>query len=253
MIPYLKIYCSSIVNYLKYEVLPLYFTEQVVDETLVYDDTLGGYVTESEMVPLPTSAGRGWVVFDESSVNGLSVVDTSAEQSTKVSVLGASTYVVDYPGGRILNPDTVPTAVSYSWYYVSFVEGWPGTDPPPLPVVALDIRTTDKSGFQLGGGTKDTIEGSVYVFATSEAEKMEITDVLYQALYNKVLPIGNWHEGSYLTYDGTYGGFTPTTVSGVSLGAFTKVHSDLVGPRVDWSELNRHRSQVDFVFEVYKD
>ena len=118
--------------------------------------------------------------------------------------------------------------------------------------MAVDIDRTIKQGFQLGGGTKDIIEGSVYIFARNETEKKEITDVIYQAFYNRTLPIGNWHEGSYLDYDGTYASFQPTTVNGLSSGAFTDVVADLAGPRADWSEINRHRSRVSFVFEVYK-
>jgi hypothetical protein len=253
LIPYIKIYDASIINYLKYEVLPIYFTERVEDESLVFDEDLEGYVTESSMVPLPTSAGRGWVMFDETTVNGLTLVDTASEQTTKVSVTGATTYDIDYVRGRIINADAEPTSVSYSWHYISFVEGWPGTDPPPLPIVAVDVNTSVKSGYQLGGGTKDVLEGSVYIFATSESEKKEITDVIYQALYGRALSVRNWHEGSYLDFDGTYSGFQPSPVNGLTLGAFTEVAANLVGPRMDWSEVNRHRSQVDFTFEVYKD
>lgn len=253
MIPYLKIYDASIINYIKYEVLPAHFTERITEEPLVYSSDLEGYVTESNMIPLPTSAGRGWVMFDETIVNGVVVVDTASEQTTKVSVIGATTYDIDYLRGRIINPDSTPTSVSYSWHYVSLVEGWPGVDPPPLPAVAVDLTSSDKAGFQLGGGTKDILEGSVYIFATSEAEKKELTDIIYQALYSRSLSIGNWHEGSYLDFDGTYSGFQPSAVGGLTSGIFTAVHANLVGPRMDWSEVNRHRSQVDFTLEIYKD
>jgi len=252
-IPFLRIYDASIINYLKYTVLPVYFTERVENEPLLYDQDVGGYVTDSLMVPLPTSPGRGWSPFDEVEINGEVRVDTTAEQTSQVTVVGASTYTVDYLTGRIINPDTTPTAVSYSWQYVSVVEGWPGSAPPPLPVVAVDIDTVNKAGYQLGGGTKDTLKGSVYIFATSETEKKEITDVIYQALYNRTLSVGNWHEGSYLDFDGTYTGFSPTTVSGISSGAFIDVTADLRGVRMDWSEVNRHRSRVSFTFEVFKD
>lgn len=251
-IPYLKIYDASIINYLKYEVLPVHFTEEVVDEPLVFDAELGGYTVVNMMSPSPVSPGRGWAIFDEVDLGGRNIVDTTAEQSTKVTVTGASTYEINYLNGVIINPDTTPTSVTYSWYYVSFVEGWPDTEPPPNPVVSVDIDKTVKSGFQLGGGTKDTIYGSVHVFASSESEKKDITDVIYQSLYNRTIPIGNWHEGSYIDFDGTHTGFTPTTVSGLSSGAFLDVEANLNGPRMDWSEVNRHRSRINFVFEVYK-
>ena len=105
-IPYLKIYDASIINYIKYKVLPIYFTELVVDEPLVYDDDLGGYSVVNLMSPSPTSPGRGWNLFDEVEVGGTPVVDTSSEQTTQVVVNGASTYTIDYPRGVILNPDT---------------------------------------------------------------------------------------------------------------------------------------------------
>ena len=252
-IPFLRVYDSSIINYLKYEVLPVHFTERIEDEPLVYDQDLLGYVTNSAMEPSPTSRGRGWAVFDENTVNNRIIVDTTSEQTSQVTVNGASSYDIDYPNGVIRNPDSIPTSVSYSWYYVSLVEGWPGAEPPPLPVVAVDIDRTIKQGYQLGGGTKDIIEGSVFVFATSEAEKKDITDVIYQAFYNRTLPISNWHEGTYLDFDGTYTGFTPTTIDGVSSGAFTNVTARFDSPRFDWSEVNRHRSRINFTFEVYKD
>lgn len=252
-IPYLRIYDASIINYLKYEVLPVNFTERIVNEPLVYDDDLGGYVTQSSMEPNPTGPGRGWALFDESTVGSKIVIDTTSEQDNQITVNGPTSYQIDYPRGRIINVDATPTSVTYNWYYVSLVEGWPGEDPPPTPIVAVDVDKTIKEGYQLGGGTKDILHGSVYVFASSETEKKEITDVIYQALYNRTLPIRNWHEGGYLDFDGTYTGFQPTTVSGISSGAFVSVEANFNGPRMDWSEVNRHRSRVNFVFEVYKD
>jgi hypothetical protein len=115
------------------------------------------------------------------------------------------------------------------------------------------MDAADKAGYQLGGGTKDTVRGTVYIFATSEAEKKDITDAVYQAFYNRTLPIGNWHEGTYLDFDGAYTSFQPSAVSGLSMGMFTEVSARLDGPRMDWSEINRHRSSIRFVFEVFKD
>jgi len=253
MVPFLRIYDASIYNYLKYQVLPPHFTEVRTDEPLTFSPTANGYVVTTDAVPLPTSEGRGWAVFDETTVNGKLVVDLTAEQQNQITVTGASSYTVDYVNGRILNPDTPPSSITYAWYYVSVVQGWPGTEPPPLPVVALDIDENIKSGFQLGGGTKDVIEGSVYVFATNEGEKKDITDIIYQAFFNRSLPIQNWHEGSYLDYDGTFSGFSPSPVSGITNGVFTETQAFLRGPRMDWSELNRYRSRVSFTFEVLKD
>ncbi len=253
MIPYLRLYDSSIFNYLRYEVIPLHFSERVENDSLIYEASENAYKVKFSVQPSPDSMGRGFVVFDEMTVSGRLVADTSAEQTNQVTVVGASSYNIDYINGRILNPDATPSLITYRWYYVSVIQGWPGVNPPPLPVVALDIDATTKAGYQLGGGSKDTIRGSVYVFATSEAEKKDITDVIYQAFFNRSLPINNWHEVNYLNYDGTYTGLVPTTVSGITKGYFKEVNANYTGARLDWSELNRHRARVDFVFEVLKD
>jgi hypothetical protein len=210
-------------------------------------------VINSSRDPSPFSHGRGLVLFDEETVNGRLVADTTAEQSSQITVNGASSYTIDYARGRVLNPNTTPTSITYRWYYVSVIQGWPGTEPPPLPCVALDIDSTSITGFQLGGGSKDIVKGTIHIFATSEAEKKDITDLIYQSLYNRSLPINNWHQGDYLDYNGSYTGFTPTTVSGISSGFFKEVKASYVSDRFSWSELNRHRSKLDFVFEVYKD
>lgn len=253
MVPYLRIYNASIYNYLKYRVLPVHFTEEILGESLSFDEESNSYITESSMLPLPTSEGRGWSIFDETTVNGNIIVDVSSEQTTKVTVNGASTYSLDYVNGRVIGPDTTPTSVDYSWNYVSLIQGWPGESPPPLPVVSLTLAASNKAGFQLGGGSKDTITGDIHIFATSELEKQDITDAIYQSLYNRTITIGNWHEGSYLDFDGTFTGFTPSAVSGLSSGVFEEVTSNLVRARFDWSELNRFRSYISFKFSVFKD
>ncbi len=253
MLPFLRLYDSSIFNYIRYEVIPLYYSERVENDPLIFNSTNNSYTVDFTSTPSPSSPGRGFVLFDEYTVNNNLVADTSSEQTNQIIVNGASSYEIDYVGCKILNPNTPPTSITYSWYYVSVIQGWPGAEPPPLPIVALDIDATTKAGYQLGGGSKDIVRGSVYIFATSEAEKKDITDIIYQSLFNRTLPIRNWHQVNYLDYDGTYTGLTPTTVSGLSNGFFKEVDAVYEGARMDWSELNRHRSRVDFVFEVYKD
>lgn len=253
MIPYLRIYDLSVINYLKYEVLPPAFTESVEGELLVPHATIAGsYVTNSTIEPSPVSPGRGWVPFDEAVVGGNLVVDTTAEQAGQITVYGATTYKIDYPNGRIFDVDAVPTSVDYNWNYVSVIEGWPGSEPPPLPIVAVDMERALKSGYQLGGGSRDTVDGTVYVFATDEGEKRDITDVIYQSFFSRTIPIRNWHEGGYLDYDGTYADFSPAPVSGLSQAAFLNVEAALNISHADWSELNRHRSKISFTLEVFK-
>jgi hypothetical protein len=254
MIPYLRIYTTSIINYIKYEVLPARFLEVVYDEPLVYNADLDAYVIQPEGTPSPNDSGRGWFPFDEATDGDRVVIDTSAEQVTRINVSGAAVYTVDYTNARIKSPNTVPTAVDYYWNYVSVIEGWPGSDPPNLPLVSVDVQTKQGFGFQLGGGSKDILVGSIHIFATSEAEKADITDAIHNAIETRTLPISNWHEGGYIKFDGTFNStYTPTTISGVSNGYFTNVVSRLDGPRIEWSEINRHRSRITFEFEVYRD
>ena len=230
-IPYLRVYDASIINYLKYEVLPVYFTERIVNEPLVYSDSLGGYVTQASMVPNPTSMGRGWALFDEVVVGNRVIVDATTEQSTQVTVSGADTYQIDYPGGRIINPNTAPMSVSYSWYYVSLVEGWPGSEPPPTPIVAVDVDRTVKEGYQLGGGTKDILHGSVYVFASSETEKKEITEakqVLDVEAAEEIAPslyIGSVTEGMKKRLKGS--GITTEEVKGFTEKGFPTIRTPI--------------------------
>lgn len=253
MIPYLRLYDSSIYNYLKHEVLGLHYVERVEGDSLTFNSTTSAYDINFSAAPLPSTYGRGLILFDEFTVSGRKVADLSGEQTSQVSVVGPSAYDIDYLSGRILNANAAPTSVDYSWHYVSLIQGWPGEDPPPGPVVAIDIDSTEKSGFQLGGGTRDTISVSLFVFATSEGEKRDLTDLLYQSLYNRTLAIKNWHQGNYLDFNGTYTGFAPTTVSGISSGSFLDVEANLNGPRMNWSEVNKYRSRINFTFEVFKD
>lgn len=254
MIPYLRVYELSIINLIKYEILPLQYLERIIDDPLVADTVNGGYKIEGEGEPSPISQGRGLAVFDEATVAGKQVVDTATEQNTMITVNGASTYEIDYLRGRVVNPNTTPTSISYYWNYISVIESWPGSDPPPLPVVAVDVENKSGLGFQLGGGTTDVLHGAIYVFATSETEKRDITDLIHTNIENKCVPINNWHEGGYLRFDGLFNNsFTKTAIAGLGTGCFTQVVSNLNGPRLDWSEINRHRSRITFTFEVNRD
>jgi hypothetical protein len=254
MLPYLRIYVTSIVNYIKYEVLPINFLEYVEGLPLIPGSVAGTYIIDSaELSPNPAGAGRGFFPFDESSVGGKPYIDTTSEQTTRITVNGASSYDIDYLTGTIKNVDATPSSVDFYWNYVSVVEGWPGIDPPEIPIVAVDIQTKQGQGYQLGLGTKDIVSGSIHIFSSSESEKQEITDAIHVGLDSRSISIVDWTNGGYLNYDGSFNtSFAPTTVSGVSSGFFTNVVSRLDLPRFDWSELNRHRSKITFEFEVYR-
>lgn len=241
----------AIFNYIKYGLLPTEFSEQITGEALIYDPTLGAYKTESSMEPLPTSAGRGWVCFDDYTVNGSLVVDTESEQASKVSVVGASTYAVDYLHGRIYNPDSVPTSVSYYWHYISVLDAWPGIDPPPLPIVSVGVDRSVKEGFQLGGGVKTVREFSIYVFGTSRGERDDITEVIHSNLFNRQIMLKDFSTGDYLNYDGTFNtGFSPTLLASSSLN-ITSTEARNINIWSDWSDLNKYRSVISGEYETF--
>ena len=254
MIPYLRLYTLSIFNYIKYEVLPKSFTEEVTGSTLTQDIT-GNYVidTNPKSYPNPLGEGRGLVMFDEVLVGTQLISDLTSEQTTKCNVPGVATYSIDYLNGRVLNASSAPTTIDYSWNYVSTIIGWPGDEPPQLPIVAIVLDSSSGSGFQLGGGVKDSVKGDIHVFATSELEKQDISNAIYKSLNNKSLTIGNWHEGSFSGFEGEYTGFVPQQEVTVTRGALLDVSTNLVLNNFDWSELNRYRSSIRFSMEVLAD
>jgi hypothetical protein len=250
----LRLENTSLYNYLKYELVAKHFTE-VQTTSLVYNSSLGAYIPSSvlDIEPSPTSAGRGWVFFDDyTTSDGTVVVDTSKEQTTKVTVTGATHYTVDYTNGRIYDPNTVPTSVTYSWYYLSVLDAWPGINPPPLPVVSIDVDTTNKSGFQLGGGKKNTRIANLYIFATNKAERDDITDILQDSLFNRQITVKDYSKGDYLNYNGMFNtGFNPDILEGSI--QILSAEARNINAWVDWSELNRYRSTIKLTFETYID
>lgn len=248
----LRLENTSLYNYLKYEVVARYFTEIQSSVSLVYDITLGAYVPSSvlELDPSPTSRGRGWVCFDDYTTSGVTTVDVSKEQTTKVTVTGATHYTVDYLNGRIYDPNTTPTSVTYTWFYLSVLDAWPGATPPPLPVVSVDIDSTNKFGFQLGGGKKNTRVANLHIFATSKSERDDITDILQDELYNKQITVKDYSTGDYLNYNGTFNtGFNPIILDGHI--EVVSVEARNVNAWIDWSELNRYRSTIKLTFNTY--
>ncbi|MCK5018673.1 MAG: hypothetical protein KAS32_16550 [Candidatus Peribacteraceae bacterium] len=249
----LRLENNSIFNYIKYEVISPQFTELSSGDDLVYNQALGAYVTQTDVEPLPTSNGRGWSIFDDYTVNGKIVVDSSQEQTSKVVVVGASSYTVNYKNGSIKDPDTVPTSVSYYWDYVAVVPYWPGTNPPPLPFVSMSIEGSKKEGFQLGGGTKNLRTVYFDIFATSPAERDDISDVIHTALFNHTISIKDFSGGSYLNYDGTFntGLSFPLTLQGTI--RFIDTNHKNIHSVDDWSTLQKHRSIISGTYESFVD
>ncbi len=242
----------SLFNYIKHEVLPVKFSEQLQGESLVYNSVLGGYVADTSMEPNPTSLGRGWVLFDDNTVGNRVLVDTTAEQTTKVSVVGPTTYDIDYKNGVIKNYDVEPTSVSYYWNYVSVLDAWPGTNPPDLPIVAIDITGSMKEGFQLGAGVKNIRDVVFSIFATTKAERDDLSDAMYDAVYNKYITINDFSSGGYLNYDGTYNGVTPSNLNGANMYFYNIKHNN-INVWSDFSDLNKYRSEVRCSYESFID
>jgi len=240
----------SVQNYIKFQVLGLEFVESYTNQELLYDSNTGLYRPSVEdLYPNPVSAGRGWVPFDESS----SLIDMSSEQVTRVSVSGASTYQVNYVYGGIKDPDTVPSTVSYTYNYVSVVDGWPGDNMPDLPAVAVDILGQRRTGLQLGPGFISSRATDIHIFATTAAERDDLKELLFDALYNKSISVTDYSSGDYLTADGYYDPtFAPVDVSEGSRIFFEGLSEKNITAFSDWSELNRYRAVISLDIVVYK-
>jgi len=249
----LRLENNSIFNYIKYEIISPQFTELASNDSLVYDQALSAYVAQNTSTPSPTSEGRGWVIFDDSTINGRIIADTTQEQASKVVVTGATSYTVNYRNGSIINPNAAPSAVSYYWDYVSVVPHWSGTNPPPLPFVSMSIEGTKKEGFQLGGGTKNLRTVYFDVFATDAAERDDISDVVHTALFNHTIPIKDFSGGSYLNYDGTFN--TNLSFPLTLQGTIRFIDTDHKNIHVvdDWTDLQKFRSLVSGTYESYVD
>ena len=237
-------------NYIKYEVLGYDFIEQLANQTLTYDTELALYVPDmGNLEPAPNSLGRGWVPFDE--ISG--TVDVSQEQVSRVSVVGPTSYDVNYGLCGIGSPNTVPSTVSYYWNYISVMKGWPGTDPPELPIVAIDIVRARKTGFQLGGGNLTTRFVEIHLFATNSSERADISEAIHDALYNKAIPIVDYSAGDYLDYDGLFDStFSRQQVAGTSALMFDDVALRNINMPNDWSDLNKFRAVISFNMSYYK-
>lgn len=244
----LRIEGISLFNYIKYSVLGYSFIEHLTSIPVSYDSTLDLYVPDyADYEPSPVSVGRGWVPFDE--LGGS--IDTTTEQTTRVSVSGATTYRVNYVIGGIESDET-PTSVSFYWDYVSVVSGWPGVSPPPVPVVAVDIHGATRNGFQLGSGFMQKRAVSLHIFASNSAERDDITDTLFAALFNKSISLIDYSDGDYLDYDGFYNSsFGNNPVSGTSNLYFDDVSYRYVDFPGDWSDINKYRSVIKFTMFSY--
>lgn len=247
------------------------------------------YGSLSTMLPKPTDRGRGWVYFDENELTNQCLRNTATysgtvEQSSRVTVysgtlgsltaISGSDYILDYVDGRVITSGTVtPTYIDYAWNYISVVDEWAAIEAADPPVIVIDINGSDKAGYQLGHGKKETRKVDIHIFASSTSERNDIAEKIYDALYLKSIPVYDFINGSVLDYDGTFYSrrdnmdksvtpFDRTVVSGVSNLYFEKVTNRHVNlplimsrgrNEVMLSDLNAYRSKVSFEMYSYND
>lgn len=201
-----------------------------------------GYVYQAltDMVPIPTSRGRGWTYFDcpvvdsdgyciyssedscrpefvtVTGTDGSNIPCTGTpEQSERVTVyndslveIPSSEYVIDYIDGRIVTSSSSinPKYVDYFWNYVSVVDEWSLVDSIDTPIIVIDMNKTDKAGYQLGAGKKVKRRVDLHIFAQNTAERNDLTETLFDGLYNKSAPVYDLSNGDILDFDGTFYG-----------------------------------------------
>lgn len=273
----------------------LYLKDSILSEFIEFQDkdnlvqsasmttpTSKVYTIDTYLEPSPFERGRGIVYFDDLGSTCLvpdGTVSGTNEQVERVIVydetmtpIDDNDYMIDYLDGRIITYNNVsPVYIDYFWNYVSLVDEWSAITAADPPVVVIDINTSNKAGYQMGGGKKSIRKGTLVIFASSTAERNDIAEVLYDGLYLKSCPLYVLPEGTVLDYDGTFRGrkevvnkddnqFLRTTVSGVSMLQFENVimkHINLPiamskgKDEVALSDLNAYRSKITFDIVSY--
>lgn len=216
------------------------------------------YQAQSTMLPLPTSKGRGWVYLDNpSDITEQTSSGTLVVYDAIGTVISSSNYNVDYIDGRIIvaTSSIVPATIDYKWHYVSLVDEWPDVESADVPVVAIGISNFTKQGFQLGGGKFTSRRVDLNIFASNQAEKDDISEVLYDGLYLKSCNYQTFLKSTMIDWDGTWNNnYVYATVSGSSTLKFDNVESrtvraSLMVPSRDstmLSDLNRYRARISF-------
>jgi len=215
------------------------------------------YGAVSSTIPSPASRGRGWCYLDNA-------FDTTEQQNSVIvydaynAVISGSNYIIDYIDGRVIfgNQSIIPASVYYKWHYIAVVDEWPITEIPDPPVVAIDIASFSKEGFQLGGGKRVPRMVYFHIFANDSAERDDITETLYDGVYLKCCPNQEFNNGTVIDWNGTFNiDYTYTTYSGSSELKFDNVVARsivlplLAIPDRDLSQLsdvNKYRSRVNF-------
>lgn len=214
------------------------------------------YQADSTMLPNPVENGRGWVYTD--SYTSYTEQTDSVIVYNKLGAVISGGYDVDYIDGRIIFPDRSlsPAAVTYKWYYVAVVDEWDLIQASDVPVVVVDLAGFTKEGFQLGGGKLVPRKVNIHIFSSSQAEREDLSEAIYDGLYLKSSSFQEFNYGTMLDWDGRWNSaYTFTTVSGSSPLKFDKVSARNVYSRLimipnndvmQLSELNRYRCKISF-------
>jgi hypothetical protein len=261
----------SLQHWIKETLLPLQWVEQVVNVPLNYSADRGRFEAEIIWLPNFMDEGRGWVYFEPYGTDACVVNSVPQdEQTTRVTVYNESGAVIDrahytinytdgaiIAGGGTTTPDGVPTKVDFYQYQVSTIDGWPGTNPPEAPVIAVEMGGFQKSPYQIGPGRISHRNMTIHIFATSSSERDDLTEFLYDAFYNRNLAVLDYREGEPLNYDGTYntnwtGDLLKLDNNDDAIFHFRNVRAESLGFRQEWSDLNMWRSKVTFVAESYR-
>lgn len=238
------------------------FIETEKNVPLVYMDELSEssgaavYQADSNMIPKPTSTGRGWVYVDGPGY--YTEQENSVVVYDRLGAVISGGYSIDYVDGRVIFPDkvVVPAAVTYRWYYVAVVDEWDLVQATDLPVVVVDMMGFSKEGFQLGAGKKVPRRINLHVFASNQAEREDLSESLYDGVYLKSCPLQELVHGTMIDWDGRWNpDYTFTTISGHSYLKFDNPRARNVYPRLmgipsrdvtQLSDLNRYRCRISF-------
>jgi hypothetical protein len=254
-------------HYLRFNVLNEYIEEDTA-VPLVYSATLSTagsnvYEAQSTRSPSPTSLGRGWVYMD--------AYGDTTEQTTMVTVYDASSavisgtdYLIDYIDGRIVTSGVVvPAKVTYKYFYVSLVNDWEDVHVADVPVISVLFDDYEKQGFQLGGGQYIPRRCHLQIFASDQAERDDLLEMVFDGLHQKCCPNQNWTHGTIIDWNGTFNeDYTYELVQYRSSLHFENMKGRIIYPPLlrmttsDYtmlSDLNRYRARIDFDLYHYKE
>lgn len=261
----------SLQHWIKGALLPLKWVERVTNAPLEYNPDKQRFEAQIVWLPNFLDEGRGWVYFDPVGTTSCVLNSIPAdEQTTRITVynesavaIDSANYTINYADGAIIasgvttTPQGVPTTVDFTQYYVSLVDGWPGTNPPDAPVVAVEMGKYQKDPLQLGPGRIARRNVTIHIFATSSSERDDLTEFLFDAFYDRHIPVLDFRQGEPLNYDGTFNtswtdNILQLNTNDDSLFYFRDVKAEPINARREWSDLNRWRSKITFVMESYR-